>query len=105
MDEIKIKQKAFSNPELAAFCGQLSLILHSGISSLEFAVFLHIIFAFLLIKASPLSIKDNTLPEYSASSNASIVPPILFNPFHLVQKSLEHRIGFSSAIKAPALVR
>ncbi len=35
MDEIKIKQKAFSNPELAAFCGQLSLILHSGISSLE----------------------------------------------------------------------
>lgn len=35
MDEIKIKQKAFSNPELTAFCGQLSLILHSGISSLE----------------------------------------------------------------------
>ena len=35
MDETKIKQKAFSNPELAAFCGQLSLILHSGISSLE----------------------------------------------------------------------
>ena len=45
------------------------------------------------------------LPEYSASSKASIVPPLLFKPFHLVQNTLDHLTGLSSASRAPALVR
>ena len=53
----------------------------------------------------PFSISEIMLPEYSASSSASIMPPLIFMPFHLVQNTLDHLIGLSSARSAPALVR
>ena len=53
----------------------------------------------------PFSISEIMLPEYSASSSASIMPPLIFMPFHLVQNTLDHLIGLSSASSAPALVR
>mgnify|MGYP004520496373 CR=1 FL=1 len=76
----------------------------SGISSLEFVVLRHFILQLRLMNTSPFSISEITLPEYSTSSNASTAPPLLFNPFYLVQNNLEQRIGLSSASNAPASV-
>ncbi len=44
------------------------------------------------------------LPEYSALSKASTLPPLLSKPFQRTQKSLDCLIGESSASNAPALV-
>lgn len=44
------------------------------------------------------------MPEYSALSRASTMPPLLSKPFQRVQNSREYLIGESSVSKAPAFV-
>jgi len=53
-----------------------------------------------LMNASPFSIKESTLPEYPASSSASIVPPLLSSPFPRVQNNRDQRIGLSKVLSS-----
>ena len=59
---------------------------------------------FLLIKPILSFNRVIKLPENSALSKASILPPLLSVPFHLVQNTREFKTGESSANKAPVFV-